>query len=364
VQLASLELSVSPQRARRSLQELLDEQGIAIDALERTRALYLLAKANLLEGEIQASREAVSTLLSWCGTKGTEQVVAAELAADEEMREFAHRHVGDSPILSVLLHRIDTMAAVSERYHEVAEAVEVEARLELFGLGQSSIRWGGRSITSIKPLAKEVLFFLADHQRVERDVLVETFWPEHPPGRQIANVHMTVYSLRRVLGKEIVVLEGAVYGLNPELPVEYDVARFERASVVAERLPAGDPRRLFALTEAINSYRGTFMPDVSSGWVEERRRALEVRYLDLLTANADEALVRDQPLRAVNTLRQALEIDPLRDDVNQRYLEALGRLGRRSEIVNHYQEYVRLLSTELGLDPPESVRALYARLIS
>jgi DNA-binding SARP family transcriptional activator len=29
----------------------------------------------------------------------------------------------------------------------------------------------------------------------------------------------------------------------------------------------------------------------------------------------------------------------------------------------HYQRYVRLLSEELGLDPPEAVRELYSRLI-
>ncbi|MES0339699.1 MAG: bacterial transcriptional activator domain-containing protein [Anaerolineales bacterium] len=46
------------------------------------------------------------------------------------------------------------------------------------------------------------------------------------------------------------------------------------------------------------------------------------------------------------------------------FLEALGRLGRRSEVVEHYQRYVRLLSDELGLDPPDEVRELYTRLIS
>jgi two-component SAPR family response regulator len=95
----------------------------------------------------------------------------------------------------------------------------------------------------------------------------------------------------------------------------------------------------------------------------ERRRRLEVVYLDLLASHADEAIGRDQPQKALPTLRQALEIDPLRDDTNLRFLEALGRLGRRSELVAHYQRYVRLLSEELGLDPPEAARELYTRLI-
>jgi DNA-binding SARP family transcriptional activator len=65
----------------------------------------------------------------------------------------------------------------------------------------------------------------------------------------------------------------------------------------------------------------------------------------------------------VTTLRKALQIDPLRDDLHMTYLEALGRMGRRSEVITHYQYYVRLLADELGLDPPSPVRELYARLI-
>ena len=79
--------------------------------------------------------------------------------------------------------------------------------------------------------------------------------------------------------------------------------------------------------------------------------------------NANEALVRDQPTRALRTLRQALDIDPYRDDTNLHFLEALGRLGRRSEAIDHYQRYVRLLADELSLDPPEEIRDLYTRLI-
>ena len=116
-------------------------------------------------------------------------------------------------------------------------------------------------------------------------------------------------------------------------------------------------------TEAINSYTGSFLAEFDSEWVIERRRDLELQYLDLLAQHAEEALVRDQPLRAVNTLRQALQIDPYRDDTNFQFLEALGRLGRRGELIAHYQKYVNLLSTDLGLDPPQPVRELYLRLI-
>jgi len=132
---------------------------------------------------------------------------------------------------------------------------------------------------------------------------------------------------------------------------------------MAESLPPGDPRRLFALTEAIHASSGPFLPEFSSEWVSERRRALEARFLRLLTAHAEEAVARGQPAQAVDSFRQALEIEPLRDDLNLRYLTLLDQLDRRNEAVGHYQRYVRRLADELGLDPPPPLRDLYTSLL-
>jgi DNA-binding SARP family transcriptional activator len=233
----------------------------------------------------------------------------------------------------------------------------------MLGLGQGIVMRDDETLSALTPFARELLFYIVDHQRVEREILVETFWPDYPPGRQTSNLHTAVYALRRAIGKEAILFDGSVYELSPAFPIEYDVLRFERTAAVADNLPHGDPRRLFALTEAINSYAGPFLSEFASQWVTERRRVLEMRYLDLAASYADEALLRSQPLRAVNTLRRALRIDPYRDDLNLRMLEALGRLGRRSEIVSHYQQYVRLLADELGLDPPYALRDAYTRLI-
>jgi DNA-binding SARP family transcriptional activator len=175
---------------------------------------------------------------------------------------------------------------------------------------------------------------------------------------------MAVHSLRRWVGADVVELDGGSYRLAPLLEVTYDVGSFRRARGVALALPRGDPRRYFALTEAVNSYAGEFLPGIASQWVVERRRELEIQYLEILSAYGEEALNRDQASRAVDHIRRGLVIDPYRDDLNAQYMEALGRLGRRSEVVTHYHRYRTLLESELGLDPPKEVRELYTRLIS
>jgi DNA-binding SARP family transcriptional activator len=146
--------------------------------------------------------------------------------------------------------------------------------------------------------------------------------------------------------------------------LDFDVDHFERAAKAADRLPIGDPRRKFALNEAIEAYQGPFLPDFTSNWVIDRRGELELRYLDLLAEFSEEALVQDDPQRAMESLREALRIDPFRDDLNRQFLEALGVLGRRTEIIRHYHKYADLLAEELELEPSDEIRTLYHRLIS
>jgi DNA-binding SARP family transcriptional activator/tetratricopeptide (TPR) repeat protein len=362
IQLAALEIKANPAHARESLRKLL-EGSAQLDAMETMLALYFDARASLSAGELDQAGDGLTQAFDWASTNGMVQILAAELRFDSEFLEFTRSRMRSHPLLPIILRRMETMRAVAEHYRDVTDDRYAGKRTQFIALGEAAVMQDEQLLTELKPLAREVLFYLIDHHRVDRDVLLETFWPHHPPGRQVANLHTAVYSLRRLLGRDSILHEGSVYEFNPDYPLDYDVERFERAASIAEGLPPGDPRSMFALTEAINLYTGGFLPEFSSDWVLERRRALEIHYLELLAHHAQEALVRDQPLRAVNTLRQALQIDPYRDDTNMRFLEALGRLGRRSEVVAHYQRYVRLLSEELGLDPPEQVRELYARLI-
>ena len=363
LQMSALEVELRPEHVSESIKHMFSAGG-KLDASQKTIAHFLNAKAELTLGHLEAASEAISDALDWAGANGTEQVLAGEMTFDEEVRSFARSHAGKHPVLALILRRIEAMRVVSQQYQETIEDVAPPDTLTMLGLGQTRALGGSQDASDLKPLAREVLFFLVDCGQVERDVLLESFWPHHPPGRQVANLHTAIYSLRRMFGRDVILHEGTAYSVNLEIPLEYDVERFERAAGVTAGLPLGDPRRMFALTEAINSYGGPLLPEFSSDWVLERRRELELRYLDLLAQHAQEAMMRDQPARALQTLRQALEIDPYRDDTNMHFLEALGRLGRRSEVVEHYQRYVRLLSDELGLDPPDEVRELYTRLIS
>lgn len=363
LEVGALELLAAPQKAQRRLHKLLDEPG-SMTTAEHARALYLRARAVAATGSQPEAIEALKACLDWVGRTGTEQSIAGDLRVDSDLRGRLVSDLGGHPTARRLTERIESMEVLARQYDPGAAEHSPKAKIEFRGLGQAVIRSAGGKGDRLQRIAREMAFLVLDTGRVERDALVEIFWPEHSPGRQTANLHMAVYQLRQALGKNVLVLEGATYSLGTSASIEYDVRRFERAASLAERLPAGDPRRMFALTEAVASYGGAFLPDSDSLWAVERRRQLQARYLDLLVAAADESIVRNQVSRAATLLREALSHDPLRDDLNEQLMQALHRLGRRNEIVELYQRYVRSLADSFGLDPPDHLRELYGRLIS
>jgi ATP/maltotriose-dependent transcriptional regulator MalT/two-component SAPR family response regulator len=364
IQLAALELQAAPEKAVYSLRSLLASSKSPLTGEEGALVFLFLAKTTMGRGGDSEFRDWVTKALTTAGLKGAEQVIASELGADLDLLERVKAIAAGNPTFVVILGRLEAMRTFRALHSEGAPEPHEEPRLVISGFGPGEINLDGKPIVGLKPQAKEVLFYLMERRAVGREELAERFWPAHPPGRRAANIHTVIHSIRRAIGRGVITFSDGVYLVDRETPLYYDVEQFDRTSDVAERLAHGDPRRLFALMEAINRYRGPFLLDTDTEWVAERRRSLELRYLDLVSDLSEEALLRDQPERSLNVLRSALSIDPLRDDFNYRLLESLGRLGRISEVISHYQRYTRDLRQELGIDPPAPIRELYGRLIS
>jgi ATP/maltotriose-dependent transcriptional regulator MalT/two-component SAPR family response regulator len=363
IQMAAALTETSVKEAKELLIGLREASEAELHAQERILLLYFLSRICLLEEERNQAKDYLEQALDLAGGHGAEQCIAGELMYDVEFREFLNQNLSDHPTVAIIQQRLELMRTIARRYQESSQEEGISVQLRLTAFGASQAHFEGGRITGIEPLPRQLIFYLVDRGQVDRDELLETFWFDVPIGRQAASLYTAMHNIRRVLPEEIIQIEGSLYRINPEFVIEYDVAHFEHAVLIAENMPLGDPRRLFALTEAMHAYTGSFLPEYSTNWVLGRRRELENKYLDILILHADEAMTRGRPLESLESLRRALKLAPLRDDLNLRYIQLLGQLERRSEVVGHYQRYTRLLADELGLDPPDSVREAYSQLI-
>jgi pimeloyl-ACP methyl ester carboxylesterase len=145
--------------------------------------------------------------------------------------------------------------------------------------------------------------------------------------------------------------------------IDLDSERFE-ALVRSSRSAPGPRRELTLLTEALSLCRGSPWEGFSdlpaflgpARALGELQAGARERRIDCLMAlgRTDEALAEAEALAAE---------DPLRERPRSLLMQALYRVGRQHEALAAYQEFRRLLSDELGLEPSPALQALHGRIL-
>jgi LuxR family maltose regulon positive regulatory protein len=363
---------------------LLEEMGRSADALktlqeavavlENGRAAaaavagshFLLARSLYRTGNLPQAETSLRKAFDLSFAGGTDQNLVREVGgAADLLTAFTPNPVLGGYCVS-LVQRSGRQLRSGKTGELPAPAAE-PMTLMVKALGSLEITWSGNAIpraawTSQK--TKEVFLYLIDRSPAAREDILAVFWPEMPVGRALANLYQTLYRIRRAIGVDILLFRDQVCRFAENVTVAYDVSAFEKSAREAIARPVTDPRRLTGLEKAATLFRGEYLEDVPVDWASRRREEINQLFLAVIRDAADEclALCRNEEARVFAA--RGLEVDPFRDDLHQRMLKILAALGRKHEVVDHYQKYVLLLRNDLGLDPPLETRALYDNLIS
>ncbi len=341
--------------------ELAQAPSVAVAGAHFLLARSLLRSGNLLQAEASLRK---SFDLSFAG--GSDQNLLREAGAAADLLAAFTPH----PVLGgycVSLTERSGRQLRGGRTGELPAPAAEPLTLDVKALGMLEISWSGKAIpraawTSQK--TKEVFLYLVDRSPVAREDVLAVFWPEMPAGRALANLYQTMYRIRRAVGADILLLRDQICRFAENVAIAYDVSTFEKTAREALARAVTDRKRLPALEKAAALFRGEYLKDVPVDWASQRREEINQLFLTVIREAADECLsvCRNEEARAYAA--RGLEIDPFRDDLHQRMLKVLAALGRKHEVVDHYQKYVFLLRNDLGLDPPLETRALYDSLIS
>jgi DNA-binding SARP family transcriptional activator len=221
--------------------------------------------------------------------------------------------------------------------------------------------WGRRAArTLLKLLA------IQPTRRLHRDQVLDVIWPNTHPEVANNHLHNVLSAARHALqpdlqpkGKSSYVRlsNGVVSLLGEELWV--DVWYFEH--VATEALRSKDP----AIYEtALAAYAGELLPeDRYEDWTTERREELADLYLRLLlqAANLDEQ--RGEFGAAIERLRRAARLDPVREDAHRELMRVYVKAGSPHLAVRQYQACVRALAQELEVKPDTETTALYEQIV-
>ena len=203
--------------------------------------------------------------------------------------------------------------------------------------------------------AKYLLAYLAAHRGwVNEEFLLECFWPESGPGGR-RNLHNNLYYLRKCLkghlseDQEPILREKEALCLNPALALWHDLDEFNSA------FEAGDLRR------AVELYGGRFLEGCYMDWVLPIRQSLEERHLQALgrlaLAGADQGRYQE----ALELSTRLLAADPASQDGHLLKMRAHLGLGQPEAAIRQYKTCERVLQEELHSEPSMALVTVYQR---
>lgn len=193
--------------------------------------------------------------------------------------------------------------------------------------------------------AAELLVWLALYGPASREKIFDALWDGSNDPRHIEYGKLALRRLRTTLAEHVsfnpLIYAERQYRLADELEIEVDARDILRA------FEEGDDT---ARREALEHYGSTFLPGVTSEWVEALRT--ELHDAALTTAMGLGALCEHNDLpSALWAYRKAVEIEPLLLDGYRALVRLLQASGDQVGARLAYQTYLRVLTTEYGETP-------------
>lgn len=224
-------------------------------------------------------------------------------------------------------------------------------------LGTLRVELDGRVLDRL-PSARNrsaLLVYLAVEREVVREAAMGVLWPDRPPARARHLLSQTLYELRQELGEGWVSAAGERLHATDALQID--------AVELADAVETGEYDRAAAL------YQGPFLPGAAlavsrpmEGWIGAQQARLTRLHRRARRGAIDGCVAEDRLRDALALARRWVEADPLDDEAQHRFIELLAATGDRSGALRQYDQYSRLMGSELELEPLEETRALVQRI--
>ena len=225
--------------------------------------------------------------------------------------------------------------------------------LRIFVLGGFRAEVGGQRVaedawrrSGATALVK--LLAVTPGHRMHREQLIEVLWPELDQAAGARRLTKALHFARRALAAGQVRLRDDLLSLEAD-DLWVDVDAFEAA---ARR---GDTEGALAL------YAGDLLPENRfDQWAELRRVQVRASVVRLLLDQGIEREARGDHRGAIASFERLVGIDPVHEEAYARLMRLAASEGERHVAVRWYGRLVESLREELGIEPSEELRRLYA----
>lgn len=229
--------------------------------------------------------------------------------------------------------------------------------------GSVEVHISGRS----RKLCQLLALLIRERDRaVPYGELIGLLWPGEAQDPKVLNAlkailhraRVCLSSLEEISGQALILNRGSSFQWDPRVPLTADAEEFSRLCREADRARGGE-RRLELGLEALDLYEGDFLPMLAGcPWSSAIAGELHRQYLQQALKVLPLLEDRGRWQEAARIAGAALALEPCREDLCSRQMEALLRLGQRREAAQVYDAFQERLLSQAGVIPSDELRAL------
>lgn len=198
------------------------------------------------------------------------------------------------------------------------------------------------------------------HKKNDREVILETFWPEMKPQTASNNFSSCLYSLRQIVGMEKVAYRKGFCWLA-KAETWCDADDFEEKVKLGreKKIDGAEQEALSAYEEAVSLYHGGYLEEYAfEDWIVAERERLKSLYTRTLFEMAEIYAARSMYREAAEILEKV----PYSEVSDDQFLYNLVNYyilgGNRGKAIKRFKHYRSIMVSELGTEPDPAIAAL------
>lgn len=232
--------------------------------------------------------------------------------------------------------------------------------LELYGKN-GAIKWPTRKVEEM------LAYFIVHRDRnVEGCVLEEILWPEEDPDKIKANLHTSLYRLRKTIKENGLPIEissqkggKGVYRFRLG-ELNCDLVEFENAILKDANI---NKNNINEFEYICGVYRDDLFSQKNYEWCEEEKEYLKRCYLSMIKNMASFYIKEGLYQKAIDKLLIVKRKSPFDEEIHREVLRIYGIQKNRALLVKCHQEFKLKLFKEIGVQPQEETNKLFIKLL-
>jgi len=248
------------------------------------------------------------------------------------------------------------------------------AKLTVILFGRFCIHGTQHSVNGLHARRAQELFsqLLLHRDRIyPRETLASLLWEDAAPAQARKYLRQALWQIQAVLeetagaeAKNLLTLDADWIQLNSAESLALDIAIFEHAFEACQGTPGtqlADTQRK-DLERAVQLYRADLLEGWYQDWCLFERERLQNWYLSALDKLVAWCEAHEDVECGLAYAERILRKDPAEEQTHYHIMRLHWITGRRTQALRQYQRCERILMQELGVQPSERTKMLYAHI--